>query len=400
MLDHKEDRAGIMIIDDQPQNLKLLEDMLGKEGYQVFSMPSGEMALKAIGKNLPDLILLDINMPGMDGYQVCEKLKAEKSTADIPVIFLSAFNETTNKVQAFQVGGLDYITKPFQYEEVIARVSVHLELRRQRNEIRGLLNDTLVGAIKALNELLVISCPEEYRVTLKIAQHMKKFSSSMGIKDAWRFETAAILSSLGKLMRYCSTEDARPDAGKIPTEPMDVSTMDMADASRILRCIPRLDMIASMIEKAADPPDGGIDWRDWPVDVLGGQLLKIAYGFEGRLEKDIPEKESLKSMRDLPTLYHPMLLEDFGKAIVGTEVWEDERSIDQEEVINAAAITLAGLRPGQVLADDIFSKSGSKMLSKGTELTMNLCSLLIKRAEAINMAFPIRVREAKGKEVI
>src|SRR4029077_3409492 len=112
----------IMVVDDNPANLKLLEDMLVQAGYGVRSFPRGRLALAAAAQNPPDLILLDINMPEMNGHEVCQRLKSVPQLADTPVIFLSALNETKDKVKAFQSGGVDYISKPFQFDEVHARV--------------------------------------------------------------------------------------------------------------------------------------------------------------------------------------------------------------------------------------------------------------------------------------
>lgn len=119
---------NIMVVDDNPTNLKLLDDMLGQAGYRVRSFPRGRLALAAAAQNPPDLILLDINMPELTGYEVCERLKSDGKLAQIPVIFLSALNETEDKVKALRCGGVDYISKPFQIEEVMARVETHLKL--------------------------------------------------------------------------------------------------------------------------------------------------------------------------------------------------------------------------------------------------------------------------------
>ncbi len=105
-----------------------MRQILTEQGYRVRPALSGEVALKTIQADLPDLILLDIIMPGMDGYQVCAKLKAEEATRDIPVIFISALNETEDKVRAFSEGGVDYISKPFNTKEVLARVKTHLTI--------------------------------------------------------------------------------------------------------------------------------------------------------------------------------------------------------------------------------------------------------------------------------
>lgn len=129
-------KGNILIVDDTPNNLRLLSSMLARQGYEVRSAISGSVALMAVRTVPLDLILLDINMPKMNGYEVCERLKADPETREIPVIFLSALGEPLDKVQAFQVGGVDYITKPFQVEEVLARVENHLTLRRVQIELQ------------------------------------------------------------------------------------------------------------------------------------------------------------------------------------------------------------------------------------------------------------------------
>ena len=127
---------NVLIVDDTPANLQLLTGMLKERGYKVRPVPSGRLALQAAKNDPPDLILLDIMMPEMDGYEVCKQLKADEKLTEIPVIFISALNETVDKVKAFGVGGLDYVTKPFQFEEVNARVRTHLELQRQRRKLK------------------------------------------------------------------------------------------------------------------------------------------------------------------------------------------------------------------------------------------------------------------------
>jgi diguanylate cyclase (GGDEF)-like protein len=126
---------SIVIVDDMPDNLRLLVGILRERGYKVRPAPSGIRALATVRKEPPELVLLDIMMPGMDGYEVCRQLKEDKLTRDIPVIFLSALNEVFDKVKAFKAGGVDYISKPFQVEEVLARVKTHLMLRVQQKAL-------------------------------------------------------------------------------------------------------------------------------------------------------------------------------------------------------------------------------------------------------------------------
>jgi sigma-B regulation protein RsbU (phosphoserine phosphatase) len=127
--------ADILVVDDVAANLQVLTGMLKDRGYKARPVPSGKLALLAARKDRPDLILLDINMPDMNGYEVCQHLKADEDLRKIPVIFISALNENLDKVKAFAIGGVDYITKPFQMEELHARVETHLKLRRLQIEL-------------------------------------------------------------------------------------------------------------------------------------------------------------------------------------------------------------------------------------------------------------------------
>lgn len=132
-------QPSILIVDDIPDNLEILTDMLTYRGYAVRQAISGENALVAVEQSLPDLILLDVSMPGMNGYEVCAQLKADSRTAAIPVMFISALTSLQDKIQAFRMGGVDYISKPFNAEEVLARVQAQLTLYNQRREIERLL---------------------------------------------------------------------------------------------------------------------------------------------------------------------------------------------------------------------------------------------------------------------
>ena len=129
------DEQSIVIVDDMPDNLRLLVGILMERGYKVRPASSGARALATVRKEPPSLILLDIMMPEMNGYEVCRELKADKRLKDIPVIFLSALNDVRDKVKAYSVGGMDYIPKPFQVEEVLVRVGTHLKIIKQRKDL-------------------------------------------------------------------------------------------------------------------------------------------------------------------------------------------------------------------------------------------------------------------------
>lgn len=138
-------QANILVVDDTPANLNVLSSILTQQGYKVRPANSGELALMVVQHAAPDLILLDIQMPGLDGLEVCKRLKEQDQTRNIPIIFISALDDVLDKVEAFEAGGADYITKPFQILEVLARVEHQLRLHRQ---------STLIAATKALVERL------------------------------------------------------------------------------------------------------------------------------------------------------------------------------------------------------------------------------------------------------
>jgi two-component system sensor histidine kinase/response regulator len=129
----------ILIVDDTPANLGVLVETLGEAGYQLMVAEDGEEALAQITQTRPDLILLDVMMPGIDGFETCRRLRDHPQTRDVPVLFMTALGETADKVKAFAAGGVDYITKPIEHEEALARVRTHLSLRRLRHELAGQL---------------------------------------------------------------------------------------------------------------------------------------------------------------------------------------------------------------------------------------------------------------------
>ncbi|MEL7035274.1 MAG: response regulator [Cyanobacteria bacterium J06592_8] len=150
-------KADILVVDDTPANLRLLSKMMSEQGYSVRQAINGKMALTAVQAVKPDLILLDINMPEMNGYEVCKHLKNNHETCSIPVIFLSALDDVIDKVKAFQAGGVDYITKPFQLEEIIIRIKNQLTIQNLQNQLQDQNQQlkTALGELKITQAQLV-----------------------------------------------------------------------------------------------------------------------------------------------------------------------------------------------------------------------------------------------------
>jgi sigma-B regulation protein RsbU (phosphoserine phosphatase) len=172
MPENSRENESLLLVDDNPTNLQVLYQTLETTGCKLLVAKNGETALSIAQKAAPDLILLDIMMPGIDGFEVCRRLKADAATAGIPVIFLSALTDTKDKVQGLQLGAVDYVSKPFQPDEVIARVDTHLTIHRLKREVeekKDALEDELKAASDVQRRLLPKNLPE---ITgLKLAVH-------------------------------------------------------------------------------------------------------------------------------------------------------------------------------------------------------------------------------------
>lgn len=230
-------RADILIVDDTPANLQVLSRALREQGYKVRAAPGGAQALKAVQAQQPDLILLDINMPEMDGYAVCKTLKAEPATADIPVIFISALNEIEDKVKGFQLGAVDYITKPFQFEEVQVRVHNHLRLHdlqqrlaRRNAELASSLERQ--QALEAQRENLVHMLVHDMRSPLTGMQGylslLEMFSS--GWPEKHQGYLARAQSSTESLIQMISTilDVHKMDSGQMPLKRAESELAELA----------------------------------------------------------------------------------------------------------------------------------------------------------------------------
>lgn len=149
-------KNGILVVDDTPENLHFIVHALKDMGFKVRPAKSGRLAIESAKAQPPDLVLLDINMPDMNGYEVCAAFKSDPSLEEIPILFVSALDETFDKVKAFDAGGVDYITKPFQIEEVAARVRTHLVLRRLQLEREEIIHDLeqALSEVRTLQDLI------------------------------------------------------------------------------------------------------------------------------------------------------------------------------------------------------------------------------------------------------
>ncbi|OLQ93798.1 diguanylate cyclase response regulator [Vibrio ponticus] len=217
---YEDAKIEVLIVDDTIDNIKLLDDLLSAEGYKVTGAPSGSAALRICQHKDIDLILLDIMMPKMDGYEVCSHLKASARTQDIPIIFLSALDSTQDKVRAFQVGGVDYIQKPFEALEVLARVKNHTDilllrrkLLKQNRELKKLAHtDGLTGLLNRRRMTELLEQQANYCVILFDVDNFKyindKYGHQRGDEELIEFAslTEEIVAHKGYISRWGGEE--------------------------------------------------------------------------------------------------------------------------------------------------------------------------------------------------
>jgi two-component system, sensor histidine kinase and response regulator len=242
--------AGILIVDDTPANLELLAGMLKERGYRVRPVPSGQLALNAAHAEPPELILLDIRMPGMDGFEVCRRLKADPSLKDIPVLFISAATDIKDKMEAFTAGGLDYISKPFQVEEVHARVMTHLQLRRQQRALH--VSYEKLTALEKMRDSLVHMLIHDLRSPLSVmAASLQLAQARDDLPEEARKQVEASLAAVKRM-------------AVMVTAALDVSKMEAGALQVRLASFDLGALLAEVIEELRP--------------LIGGRTLSLALG--------------------------------------------------------------------------------------------------------------------------
>lgn len=222
-------KGNVLLVDDTLDNLRLLSSILSDQGYKVRSVIRGSMALTAVQASPPELILLDITMPEMSGYEVCQRLKQDPKTAEIPVIFISALDDILDKVRAFGVGGVDYISKPFHLEEVLARVNTHITLSRQRQALQQQKQE--IANLSQLKDRLLSTVSHDLKSPLTVILGLSKLMQAaleLGDLTQQREMLARIQASGEKMLNLVTDllDLSRIEEGmQLELEPVDLVTL-------------------------------------------------------------------------------------------------------------------------------------------------------------------------------
>ncbi len=285
MSDENLTQGVIVIVDDKPTNLGVLFDFLTDSGFRVLVAQDGESAIQKVEYAHPDLILLDVMMPGIDGFEVCRRLKAKRSTQDIPVIFMTALSETVDKVRGFNLGGVDYITKPVQQEEVRARVTTHLMLRNLQKKLQE-QNVQLLQEIQERQkaEKLLKQAEDKYRSIFE--------NATEGIFQATpegRYITAN--AALARIFGYSSPEELMSQIANI-TQQLYVEPTRREDLATFLQ---KNDSISD-VESQVYRKDGSIIWITENIRSVRDASGALLY-YEGTVANITERKKSEVALR-------------------------------------------------------------------------------------------------------
>jgi len=285
--------AQILIVDDQPANLKVLSDLLIESGFEVLVAKDGEKALKKLQKASPDLILLDIMLPGIDGFETCKRLKASSATADIPVIFMSALSDVVDKVTGLTIGGVDYITKPFQQEEVLARINIHLNLQycsRKLQEQNALLEREMSERQAALHQR------EQAEAALRQAE--EKYRSIFENAVEGIFQTTAegcFISAnpaLARILGYESPEELIAQ-GSALAQHLYVDPERRTEFLRLLHTSVKVEGFESQVYCK----DGSTIWISESAHIVRGEAGDFLY-YQGTVQDITERKHAQAALRE------------------------------------------------------------------------------------------------------
>lgn len=285
-------QATILIVDDNPENLKILQQLLTAQGYRIRPAISGEFALHVVRSTPPDLILLDIMMPGIDGFEVCRQLKADERLREIPVIFLSALGDTADKVKAFALGGVDYVTKPLQVEEVLARVRTHLNLRHAQKQLEA----------------------KNQQLQAEIAERQQAQAALQESETRYRFLVDNSSDLISKIDRHSMmvfvTEVSRSFIGYAPEEMLNTSCFEYIhpdDQDRVAQALQGVfeTGVEAVAEFRARRKDGSFFW----AESTGKQVFNAAGESETiAVHRNISERKQMEARLRESEEYHRNLL--------------------------------------------------------------------------------------------
>ena len=258
--------ATLLIVDDKPQNLRLISDFLAEQGFELMLTRSGAQALEKIELAMPDLVLLDVTMPEMDGFEVCRRLKANERTAALPVIFMTALDDTAHKVEGFRLGATDYITKPIQREELVARIQHHLQLHNLQKEL--LAKSTALAQKNAELEAYAHTIAHSLKTPLAAATRFLEILHKFKSDDLSEEQHDLVQKASSALAMTADAVDALLLLSTIAQQSVSVHPLEMGDiVGQVLSQLADLQARTGAILQLPDSWPGALGYAPWVGEV-------------------------------------------------------------------------------------------------------------------------------------
>ncbi|HBE01061.1 MAG: hypothetical protein A2096_06700 [Spirochaetes bacterium GWF1_41_5] len=382
----EEKKAHILIVDDAEENRMIMETLASDLGYTFTSAENGKAALEVIRKKIPDIVLLDIQMPEMDGYETLKTLRENSAWRELPVVMVTSVDEEESVIKCLKLGADDYLPKPIQVEILKARIINSLAKYALIKNERDLLEKTLSGSVRILIDMLSVAWPDLFGRSVRIRRIARMLAEKTGFCDFWLIEVSAMLSNIGLLM--ISPEIIEKTAAGKQLNPAETEKIEKHPliGYDIIKKIPRLEAVAETVKYQNKYFDG----RGFPQDKImginipmGSRLLRLAMDYDGISRQNTETEKIMESMKSRTGAYDPRLLAALEDIIVS----ESRKEIK--------SLNINQLEPGMILAQDLVTKAGSKTASRWQEISGNLLQRIQNIAGTAGIPEPVKVIIAK-----
>lgn len=391
----------VLVVDDEENNRELLRDLLEEQGHQVTEAENGEQALERVKKAPPEVILLDVMMPGMDGFEVCRRLKADPETAPIPILLVTSLTGRSDRLTGIEAGANDFISKPIDTQDVLLRVrnavyTRHLyntvqenyeKVQKLEKEERVLLEKTLLGGIKVLTDVLSLANPTAFSHVARLKKYVGSIAKELGLANTWEFELAATFSLLGCIALPATLMDKVYSGAKLEDSERKMYLEHPKIGSDLIKNIPRLENIAAMIsaqQKKFQRSAPNSELKKENRIALGGLILKTAQIFDQLLGATLPTADLFQQVEFKLGHNVPEIIEALRNL---------EASIERKVMIS---VSIDALDRTMVLAQDVRATNGLLLVPEGQEVTFPVIARLRNHAKGIGVIQPIQVSTKSG----